>query len=117
MGCYANIPNDRRKEVYRRDGWACILCGSGQYLQIHHVIPRGRGGSDFPENLVTLCSICHGQVHGTIPLHPVGYDEATGTLARDDLSAPVDVLSPEDLEQLIVEYVSDYYAGDWYPFK
>ena len=96
----ANISNELRKEVYRRDGYRCALCSSGYPLQIHHAIPRGKGGSDFIENLVTLCSTCHAQVHGYIPLE-------------------CDYMDAEDLNQAICEYLADYYAedGGWYPFK
>ena len=40
----ANIPTSTRKAIYRRDGYRCALCDSTQYLQIHHIIPRGKGG-------------------------------------------------------------------------
>lgn len=94
----ARIPNETRRAVYRRDGWRCALCDSTQYLQIHHVIPRSVGGSDFPENLITLCSKCHAAAHGTKVEGYEMFDEAAMELA-------------------CVEYVSDYYAGDWYPYK
>lgn len=76
----ANIPNETRKEVYRRDGWQCALCGCHDTLQIHHVVPRGEGGSDFPENLITLCSKCHAQAHGMDAPDP--RDFMTGTTFR-----------------------------------
>jgi len=93
----ANIPNIVRREVYARDGYRCALCDCTKYLQIHHVIPRGEGGSDHPHNLITLCAYCHSHVHGA-PL----YDTT---------------MTAGDIEQMCVEYVSDFYAGDWYPFK
>lgn len=95
---YANIPNSVRKMIYRRDGYRCALCDSTRYLQIHHVIPRGEGGSDYPENLITLCSVCHGQAHG---VNVYGHPD----------------FDPAHMEQECVEYVSDLYAGDWYPYK
>lgn len=52
----ANIPTSTRKAIYRRDGYRCALCDSMQYLQIHHIIPRGKGGNNEPDNLITLCS-------------------------------------------------------------
>ena len=94
----ANIPKTTRKAVYKRDGYRCALCDSPKYIQIHHVIPRSEGGSDFPENLITLCSVCHGQAHGV--RYP-GYDDITEA----------------GMHLACVEYVSDYYAGEWYPFK
>lgn len=93
----SGISNELRKKVYRRDGYLCALCGSGQYLQIHHVVPRGQGGSDFEENLITLCSKCHAQVHG--------------------IDCVPGIIEQADVEQACIEYVADYYAGDWYPYK
>ncbi len=55
----ANISNYKRKVVYRRDGWRCALCDDTAGLQIHHIIPRSRGGSNSKMNLVTLCWKCH----------------------------------------------------------
>lgn len=95
----AGIPKETRKGVYKRDGWRCALCDSSDGIQIHHVIPRGEGGSDFPENLITLCWRCHALAHGKKVLDAVD-------------------LTPEDVEQACVEYVADLYAGEgWYPFK
>lgn len=48
-----------RKKVLRRDGERCILCGKRQGLQIAHYISRARLGLGIPENLVTLCALCH----------------------------------------------------------
>lgn len=28
-------------------------------LDLHHIIPRGMGGKDEPENLMALCRDCH----------------------------------------------------------
>lgn len=29
----------------------------------HHIVPRGRGGSDDPGNLLHVCSPCHRHIH------------------------------------------------------
>lgn len=92
-----NLDNETRKQIYRRDGWRCALCDNSQYIQIHHYIHRGQGGSNSPHNLITLCSTCHAQAHGMLL-------EVTG--------ATVD-----DVEQAIVEYLADYYAPDWNPWR
>lgn len=93
----ASIPNNVRKEIYRRDGFACALCGDPRRLQIHHVVPRSRGGGSGHHNLITLCMICHALAHGQ-------YLEETD-------------LTQDDVELACVEYVSDMYAGDWSPFS
>jgi len=67
--------------IARRDAYTCQDCGEvfgrirrksfdrglkagrGGYrwesLEVHHIIPRSRGGSDHPGNLKTLCPRCH----------------------------------------------------------
>jgi len=53
-----------RKRVYRRDNWECQGCGAtGVELHAHHKIPRSVGGSDEPDNLITLCKGCHARLH------------------------------------------------------
>jgi len=93
---YPKLTNQLRKSIYRRDGYRCALCDSSQGLQIHHVVHRGQGGTDSPQNLITLCSYCHSHVHGR-PL----YDTP---------------MTAEDLEQACIEYLADYYAPDWNPW-
>ena len=98
----ANIDKATRRAVYRRDGYQCALCSGIEGLQIHHAIPRSQGGTDYIENLVTLCWRCHAAVHGT-------------KLA----DRPVD-LEAADYAQAIVEYLADYYALRgivWYPWE
>jgi 5-methylcytosine-specific restriction protein A len=67
--------------ILRRDRYTCQDCGDaygaarrkvfdqrlrrgkGGYrwesLEVHHIVPRSRGGSDHPGNLKTLCPGCH----------------------------------------------------------
>ncbi|HVG94150.1 MAG TPA: HNH endonuclease [Planctomycetota bacterium] len=51
-----------RRNVYRRDGYACQYCGRRpgvEDLTIDHVIPRSRGGTTCWENCVTACRSCN----------------------------------------------------------
>lgn len=48
-----------RHLTYRRDGSACLRCGSREQLSIDHLRPRSLGGSDDPANLRTLCISCN----------------------------------------------------------
>lgn len=58
-----------RKRVYERDDHRCQHCGrhsrprGSAELRIRHVVPRPRGGSDHPRNLLTLCRKCHDRIH------------------------------------------------------
>lgn len=51
---------DVRQYVFRRDGFRCLACNATKRLTIDHILPQCKGGSDFPENLQTLCSMCNG---------------------------------------------------------
>jgi len=53
-----------RQLVLRRDGWRCQSCGMMANLEVHHKQLRSHSGHDSEENLITLCSTCHGSVHG-----------------------------------------------------
>jgi phage terminase large subunit GpA-like protein len=59
------IPPRTRREVLARDRHRCQApgCGRRRYLEVHHVVPRERGGSNDLANLVTLCSACHRLMH------------------------------------------------------
>lgn len=95
---YAKLTNTQRKAIYRRDGFQCAICGSSRYLQIHHCIPRGQGGSDSPHNLITLCSDCHALAHG---INLVGHPD----------------LSQAEICQSIIEILADHYAETWWPWR
>ena len=55
----------------KRDKYTCQRCKKSLEdlkknnikLQVHHIKPRSQGGTNVPENLVTLCEHCHKQVH------------------------------------------------------
>lgn len=63
--------NTRAKVLYR-DGYKCQYCKNKRKdskLDVHHIIFRSRGGSDFEENLITLCHSCHVDLHDD-KIHP-----------------------------------------------
>ena len=73
-----------REYVFYRDGHTCRLCGGKRkdpVLEVHHKIRRIDGGSNRPENLITLCSTCHNLLHkGEIKANfkrPKGYKAET----------------------------------------
>ena len=52
-----------RKERLKLDRHKCTECGSKESIEVHHVIPRSRGGSNAISNLLTLCDVHHQQKH------------------------------------------------------
>ncbi len=58
-GVVQSIPSALRERILQRDGYCCVLCGSGEDLQVDHMIPRIRGGTNDDYNLRTLCRSCN----------------------------------------------------------
>jgi 5-methylcytosine-specific restriction endonuclease McrA len=54
---------DLRQQILRRDDWRCQSCGTMSNLEVHHREFRSHSRSDSEENLITLCTACHGSVH------------------------------------------------------
>jgi hypothetical protein len=46
-----------------RDGNKCRVCKNESNLQVHHIKPRAKGGTDKLSNLMTLCELCHKKHH------------------------------------------------------
>ena len=51
----------KRQLILELDSNMCQVwgCGNPYTLEIHHIIPRSQGGSDKPENTITLCNRHH----------------------------------------------------------
>lgn len=54
----------RRKQVFERDGFKCVVCRSPFNLSIDHIKNRSQGGTHDMSNLQTLCSLCHEEKTG-----------------------------------------------------
>jgi len=52
-----------RWEILQRDGNRCVVCGQGASdgvtLEIDHIVPVSKGGSDEKSNLQVLCAPCN----------------------------------------------------------
>lgn len=51
-----------RRIVLERDDNTCQYCGfkgESNYMDVHHIITVIKGGTNLPENMVTLCRKCH----------------------------------------------------------
>ena len=70
---YQKGPNygfeDTKARVLFRDNYTCQICKNRRKesrLEIHHIIPKSKNGSDEAENLITLCHLCHEDLHNGI---------------------------------------------------
>lgn len=50
-------------EVKTRDNFQCVICSKKESLEVHHILPLSRGGTNSKRNLITLCHICHSKRH------------------------------------------------------
>ena len=60
------IPRKLRHEVFQRDGYRCRECGASKdetSLEIDHIVPVARGGTNDIDNLQTLCRECNRMKH------------------------------------------------------
>ena len=58
---------DWRKAVYERDNYTCQICGAtvndGAKLEIDHIKPVSKGGTNDENNLQVLCQQCNREKH------------------------------------------------------
>lgn len=58
----------------------CKLCNiKSEYLENHHIIPKSRNGSDSINNIIRICSKCHGLIHD------VSFVNERGGLLKDGI--------------------------------
>lgn len=63
-----NIPNKEnanlRIATLIRDNYTCQECSKKTNLEVHHIIPRSKNGSNSIYNTITLCADCHQKTEG-----------------------------------------------------
>ena len=66
------IPGTIRQNVLMRDNYTCQICGAtvedGAKLEIDHIIPYSKGGTDKENNLQVLCRQCNREKHNRTDL-------------------------------------------------
>ena len=56
------MKNSLRFEIFKRDGFTCVYCGRNPpsvILEVDHILPRSKKGTDKIENLATACFECN----------------------------------------------------------
>ena len=54
-----------------RDNYSCSICGSTEWIEVHHLKYRSKGGTDNLDNLICLCDICHAKQHEGENVHNI----------------------------------------------
>ena len=81
-----------RERVLERDDHRCQRCdaavgSTASDFELHHLLPVAAGGPDHVDNLITLCSECHGEVHRELKTinddHPALLDDLRAMIADD----------------------------------
>jgi len=55
----------------------CEICEiETEQLEVHHIIPRSRGGTNKESNLISICVSCHGKAHD------VSFKRKTGLISE-----------------------------------
>ena len=50
------IPSEVKREVWKRDGGKCVMCGNSKNLHFDHDLPFSKGGTSLsPKNVKLLC--------------------------------------------------------------
>lgn len=66
----------------------CCLCEQykGIGIEVHHILPKAKGGGDTEDNAIPLCFHCHAEVERYNPQHPKGnnYSAKELKLIRDN---------------------------------
>ncbi len=57
--------NKRRRIILKMHDYCCAYCGNAANT-VDHIIPRSKGGTDHPDNLVAACSQCNYSKHDDI---------------------------------------------------
>ena len=82
----------------------------GQDTHLHHIVPRSRGGSDNLENLIELCTVCHGKAHN------VSFDGSSGVISdginksnvmRGELKSWLD-LNEDVVHEILMDFYETY---------
>jgi ATP adenylyltransferase len=106
------VPGTQRYEVLKRARYRCELCGvSAEHkaLEVDHIIPRNRGGTDDVSNLQALCYSCNATKRDRDDM------DFRGIAARYEEREPSCSLCKIEPERLIAQNELCFAIRDGYP--
>lgn len=62
-----------RQNIFMRDDYTCQICGANRHkdnvkIEVDHILPVSKGGTNDPNNLQTLCRRCNREKHNRTDL-------------------------------------------------
>lgn len=72
-----------RPLILERDSYTCQKCGSKDYLEVNHIIPKSKGGTNDTNNLITLCDLCHAEEHKDEPVYKIMMKRITDRMLNE----------------------------------
>jgi hypothetical protein len=78
------FPKIVREEIFVKSARHCCVCHRyrGVKVEIHHILPKMKGGKDTFENAISLCFDCHADAGHYSPDHPKGSKFSTEELLK-----------------------------------
>jgi len=67
-----SIPDPIKRKILRRDNYQCAICNwshkewnrsDPRHLEPHHKQAHMQGGANTEDNIITVCTICHDEIH------------------------------------------------------
>lgn len=81
-------PYQNKRAVHERDQRQCICCRKTYDdigdLDVHHIVPKGKGGPNTIRNKGSLCRRCHEAIHGERDHAPTIRWKSTGDMSDDE---------------------------------
>lgn len=107
-----------KEEVLVKSKRYCCFCLSyeGRDIEVHHIVPKAKGGEDAVDNVIPLCFKCHSEIGSYNPDHPKGNKYSANELKqiRDENYEKIEHLPrnpdtvSEDDKALLEEFKNDY---------
>jgi hypothetical protein len=97
-----------RSDVLSRDGNQCRRCYARRDLELHHLVPVSRGGSNIETNLITLCVGCHNYVEKNYALSNMTILNVLTQIICDKHIGPINNESKKSNYRLIAVSVKIY---------
>lgn len=86
------------KKVMEEKLKVCGNCGSKDRVEIHHIVPISKGGTNNEGNLVYLCNKCHHLAHSEYEENSVNLPKRIYLKAKEEIKD----ISREEMEEVLI---------------